>query len=54
MIGLACLTQIAIEFFDGLNSSANDLSERVEKYNQFIRIEEELAGYAKLARFPAE
>ncbi len=29
-------------------------SERVEKYNQFIRIEEELAGYAKLTRFPAE
>lgn len=27
-------------------------SERVEKYNQFLRIEEELAGYAKLARFP--
>lgn len=27
-------------------------SERVEKYNQFIRIEEELAGYAKLAHFP--
>jgi enolase len=27
-------------------------SERVEKYNQFLRIEEELEGYAKLARFP--
>ncbi|MDT2524794.1 phosphopyruvate hydratase [Enterococcus raffinosus] len=27
-------------------------SERVEKYNQFLRIEEELAGYANLARFP--
>lgn len=27
-------------------------SERVEKYNQFLRIEEELAGYAKLAKFP--
>lgn len=27
-------------------------SERVEKYNQFLRIEEELAGYAGLARFP--
>ncbi|WP_071131033.1 phosphopyruvate hydratase [Enterococcus timonensis] len=27
-------------------------SERVEKYNQFIRIEEELAGYGKLAKFP--
>ncbi len=27
-------------------------SERVEKYNQFIRIEEELAGFVKLARFP--
>lgn len=29
-------------------------SERVEKYNQFIRIEEELEGYARLARFPAK
>jgi len=28
-------------------------SERVEKYNQFIRIEEELEGYAELAKFPA-
>lgn len=27
-------------------------SERVEKYNQFIRIEEELVGAAKLAHFP--
>lgn len=27
-------------------------SERVEKYNQFIRIEEELNGYATLAKFP--
>ena len=27
-------------------------SERVEKYNQFLRIEEELEGYTKLARFP--
>lgn len=27
-------------------------SERVEKYNQFLRIEEELGNYAKLARFP--
>ncbi|WHA08960.1 phosphopyruvate hydratase [Enterococcus montenegrensis] len=27
-------------------------SERVEKYNQFLRIEEELEGYAKLAHFP--
>lgn len=27
-------------------------SERVEKYNQFIRIEEELEGTAKLAHFP--
>lgn len=27
-------------------------SERVEKYNQFLRIEEEIGGYAKLARFP--
>lgn len=27
-------------------------SERVEKYNQFIRIEEELVGVAKLAHFP--
>lgn len=27
-------------------------SERVEKYNQFLRIEEELEGYAKLAKFP--
>lgn len=27
-------------------------SERVEKYNQFIRIEEELEGAAKLAHFP--
>lgn len=27
-------------------------SERVEKYNQFLRIEEELNGYGKLARFP--
>lgn len=27
-------------------------SERVEKYNQFLRIEEELEGFAKLARFP--
>ena len=27
-------------------------SERVEKYNQVLRIEEELEGYAKLARFP--
>ena len=27
-------------------------SERVEKYNQFLRIEEELDGFAKLAHFP--
>lgn len=27
-------------------------SERVEKYNQFLRIEEELAGLGSLARFP--
>lgn len=27
-------------------------SERVEKYNQFLRIEEELAGHAQLAHFP--
>lgn len=27
-------------------------SERVEKYNQFIRIEEELEWAAKLAHFP--
>lgn len=27
-------------------------SERVEKYNQFLRIEEELGGQAKLAKFP--
>lgn len=27
-------------------------SERVEKYNQFLRIEEELGAYAKLAHFP--
>ncbi|MFR4287487.1 MAG: phosphopyruvate hydratase [Enterococcus italicus] len=27
-------------------------SERVEKYNQFLRIEEELAGYGQLAHFP--
>lgn len=27
-------------------------SERVEKYNQFLRIEEELEGHGKLARFP--
>lgn len=27
-------------------------SERVEKYNQFLRIEEELEGYATLAHFP--
>ncbi|MBV7391572.1 phosphopyruvate hydratase [Enterococcus sp. ALS3] len=29
-------------------------SERVEKYNQFLRIEEELEGQAKLAHFPKE
>lgn len=28
-------------------------SERVEKYNQFLRIEEELDGLGKLAKFPA-
>jgi enolase len=27
-------------------------SERVEKYNQLLRIEEELAGNGILARFP--
>lgn len=27
-------------------------SERVEKYNQFLRIEEELGNEASLARFP--
>jgi len=27
-------------------------SERVEKYNQFLRIEEELEGFASLAHFP--
>ncbi len=27
-------------------------SERVEKYNQFLRIEEELEGYGALAQFP--
>jgi len=27
-------------------------NERVEKYNQFLRIEEELAGNGTLARFP--
>jgi len=29
-------------------------SERVEKYNQFLRIEEELAGYGQLAHFPKD
>lgn len=29
-------------------------SERVEKYNQFLRIEEELGGFGKLARFPRQ
>lgn len=29
-------------------------SERVEKYNQFMRIEEELAGYGDLAKFEGE
>ena len=29
-------------------------SERVEKYNQFLRIEEELDGFAKLAHFPKQ
>lgn len=29
-------------------------SERVEKYNQFLRIEEELEGFAKLAHFPKQ
>ena len=29
-------------------------SERVEKYNQFLRIEEELGGFTKLAQFPKQ
>ena len=29
-------------------------SERVEKYNQFLRIEEELEGFAKLAHLPKQ
>ncbi|MDT2750826.1 phosphopyruvate hydratase [Enterococcus thailandicus] len=35
-----------------IKTSSMARSERVEKYNQFLRIEEELEGYGALAQFP--